>query len=148
MHHQYTLDRIASVPHRVDTLGALAVADVALASVADGPTAAEKRLRDRIAAHEAQVEKLLRPWVAQTAATKRAISYLTGRLGELYVALAEVEDRQLAGLRELVADVRAQLGEARRAARVDAVLARELERRDEDDLRARSRDMFSRAGVA
>lgn len=148
MHDQYTLNRAVVGHHRPDTLGVLAVADVRLADADLAPTAAEKRLRERIAAHEAQFEKLQRPWVTQTVATRRAIDYLTGRLGQLYVALAEVEDRQLAGLRALVADVRTQLAEARRAARVDAVLARELERRDEDDLRARSRDLFAKAGVA
>lgn len=122
-------------PHERDALEALADADVHLAGLATGETEAEKRLRARIAAHQAQLEKLRSPWAPPGRRTQAAVERIAVRLSELTDALGEVEKRQAEAFREALAEARVCVVAARKAARVDAVFAEQFRRQGGEPLR-------------
>lgn len=132
-------------PTKSDTLVTLDIADVHLSHLSAGASEAEKRLRSRIAAHLAQLEKL-RMQERPARASRRAAERIAVRVAELTDALLDVEQRQLAGFRDALAEARSCVVRAKQSARVDVVLADELRRRHDDEIRSRSRDLFAVAG--
>lgn len=114
--------------HESDALAALSAATERLARVSLAPSASEARLLRRIGVYRAQLERLSRWWVRSCPDVEFARANCVRRLAELSEALGEVQARRRAEIGGELDAARSCVAEARRAARVDHVMAEQFRR--------------------